>query len=34
MSPDELMSMMVKRGEANGQGLFKGYGRDGKGKKC
>ncbi|TET07271.1 peptide deformylase [Candidatus Aerophobetes bacterium] len=31
---DKLMSMMVKRGETNGQGLFKNYGRDGKGKKC
>lgn len=29
-----LNSYIVKRGEVNGQGLFKSYGRDGKGKKC
>ena len=29
-----VMTIMVKRGETNGQGLFKSYGRDGKGKKC
>ena len=29
-----LNSYIVKRGETNGQGLFKSYGRDGKGKKC